>query len=617
MVISFLFFFLAIIFYKKNKYQITVSLFFTSLVLSVLALDIFYIISDYFTGNGITDSSIYYLEYGFNNGLNSMGFIEYKWLVVLVILVITFIVFFLHTPFFLSKERGKKKGYLYYYVAPFFFILVSLWLSPSTHALYNSYFALGEEKNTNSVAYNFFDYYKYPVIHQTGKKKNLVFIYAESLENTYSDETIFPGLTPGLNGLAAKGISFTNVHQVDGTGFTMGGVVASQCGISLFGIPYGNSMSGMDSYLPSATCLGDLLHKEGYYLSYFGGANSVFAGKDLFYATHGFDEVLGSEELLKNVANPTYKTNWGAYDDTLFDGAYPVFLGLSEKKTNFGLFLLTLDTHQPEEKPSKSCITMKYKDGKDNTLNAVHCSDYLITDFVNKILNSPQAKDTVIVIASDHLAPHDPRNDSSGHIDRSNRLIILSPEIITPNKVENFGSTLDTGSTLLPFIGFTGDIGLGRNLLNPQQSEYETRIIQWRITSWVKDFMNFWNFPKIKDTLAINTNEKYILIDSRKFKIPVLVEVDSNMQTSLKFQFDLEFSTKIGKSKWELFQMTKNLDKNKTFLLVDYCKNMQEAKQPQGNTIFCLMKGKGEKYSIEALTEEGKTITVDDIKILH
>ena len=55
---------------------------------------------------------------------------------------------------------------------------------------------------------------------------SFIFIFAESLERTYFDERRFPGLITHLRELERKGTSFTNIHTVEGTGFTMGGLVA-------------------------------------------------------------------------------------------------------------------------------------------------------------------------------------------------------------------------------------------------------------------------------------------------------------------------------------------------------------------------------------------------------
>ena len=54
-------------------------------------------------------------------------------------------------------------------------------------------------------------------------------------------------------------------------------MVASLCGIIL--TPNENHYNADNRFLPSATCLGDLLKSVGYYNVYIGGAPSEFTGK--------------------------------------------------------------------------------------------------------------------------------------------------------------------------------------------------------------------------------------------------------------------------------------------------------------------------------------------------
>src|SRR5262249_23377563 len=136
----------------------------------------------------------------------------------------------------------------------------------------------------------FNDYYRAPTVKSVSDvHKNLVLIYGESYERTYFNEAFFPGLIKELHQIEAKSLSFTNIHEAYGTGWTIAGMVGSQCGIPLVTSSHGNSMAGMDKFLASATCFGDVLHDNGYHLVYMGGADFEFAGKGKFYTTHKFD----------------------------------------------------------------------------------------------------------------------------------------------------------------------------------------------------------------------------------------------------------------------------------------------------------------------------------------
>ena len=134
--------------------------------------------------------------------------------------------------------------------AAFITLLMSYGLNPAVTDLYSLYqsslkrVASKEEPDL---------FVKVAPVKFADKPRNIVWLYLESLERTYLDESLFPGLMPNLGSLEEESVSFTNVHQIYGTGWTIAGMVASQCGIPLV-TPNGNknSMSGMDQFLPGA-----------------------------------------------------------------------------------------------------------------------------------------------------------------------------------------------------------------------------------------------------------------------------------------------------------------------------------------------------------------------------
>ena len=71
--------------------------------------------------------------------------------------------------------------------------------------------------------------------------KNLVLIYMESLENTFLDERLFPGLTPRLNELKKEALCFDNLAPALNADYTFGGIYASMMGET--------TLSAFDSFL--------------------------------------------------------------------------------------------------------------------------------------------------------------------------------------------------------------------------------------------------------------------------------------------------------------------------------------------------------------------------------
>lgn len=233
--------------------------------------------------------------------------------------------------------------------------------------------------------------------------KNLLFIYLESLEQIYTDESVFPGLTPNLNTLASTGLNFTDMRQTEGAGWTVGALVTSQCGTPLlndFG-PGGNDIL-QNGFLDQAICLGDVLNQAGYRQVFLGGAAKEFAGKGSFLASHGYDEVYGKAELVGSLSDPAYLSGWGLYDDSLFNVAVEEYERLAASEQPFNLTVLTVDTHHPVGEASASCPEYELID--NSILHAVRCTDFLLNSFLERINSNPAWENTVVILFSDHLA---------------------------------------------------------------------------------------------------------------------------------------------------------------------------------------------------------------------
>ncbi len=612
LILSFAILLLGLYAYKKNPLNTISTLLFFLLASLVIILSIGYEIANHFTANGINESVIYHLRYG----LKGAGFSEYKDLILTAFIVL--LTGLAGLLLFILKFKQPGKSSLFINLSVISLGILSIVTHPFPKDIYYinkpSYGITTAQPdklaNTNNNFNDFYDYYRTHARKVGNKNLNFVIIYAEGLERTYFDQSLFPGLLNKLQKIEKKSAYyFDNIQHVRGTGWTIAGMVASQCGIPLVTPSHGNSMSGMDEFLPSAICLGDILKQDGYHLVYMGGASSEFAGKGKFYKTHGFDEVLGYEELNSKLNNKAYRTSWGLYDDTLFDLAYKKFITLSQKNEKFGLVLLTLDTHPPKGHPSKSCKGVRYRDGKNPMLNAVACSDRLITSFIDILRHSPYTDRTIIMLVSDHIALWNTAYNLLSTRERHNLFLIFDPRQHEATKVATLGSPLDIGATLLPLLGFQGGLGLGRDLLNEQNSESERQFIRLRLPSWKPQLEALWQFPKIEKFVEIDPTRHRLSIDGRHFRIPALIEVKDNLSTVLRFDFDKSFEQD------SLAHQTKKLiKKNKHFILIDLCNNLSSLEVQASGQDYCLLAGiKGRFVTLKRITKTTK-ITSSQIK---
>jgi len=282
--------------------------------------------------------------------------------------------------------------------------------------------------------------------------KNVVMIYLEGMERLYSDEAVYPDLTPFMNSLKGNALQFENIHQTRGTTFTVAGILSSQCGTPLLfpSGPGGNDVL-KNGFLQEGFCFGDILSAAGYRNVFMGGASTRFAGKGTFLSAHGYEEVLGLEELKPLMDEPDYLNNWGLYDDTLLELAKDQFDELAANPDQpFNLTVLTVDTHPPDGTVSKSCTPYPAID--NNIFHAVHCTDQLVEKFITYLKQSPAWDNTVVLMMSDHLHMRNTGMDYYPE-DYDRRLFVNVLNAGVTDVVETPGTHMDVAPTLLQLMG--------------------------------------------------------------------------------------------------------------------------------------------------------------------
>lgn len=313
---------------------------------------------------------------------------------------------------------------------------------------------------------------------KTAIKKNIIFIYAESLEQLYFDKEIFGELLPNIRKLSTRAHRFTNLRQVRGTGWTIAGMVASQCGFPLKvsnHLASNSTMASVDRPYPDEICLADILSAQGYETVYMGGAPLWFGGKGNFLETHGYRRIFGDEELAPMLPDKQYQSGWGLYDDSLFKLALKELKSLETGEHPYLLTLLTLDTHHPNGIRSKSC--KKLVDNRDPMSNAIFCSDQLISQFITESMNIVDMNETIIVLFSDHLSL---RNTlwSKLKANQHSRKLTLMIFDHAPGTESNLPAThFDVAPTLLEAAGLTDQfrIGAGFSLYSQKTNKSANR----------------------------------------------------------------------------------------------------------------------------------------------
>lgn len=236
--------------------------------------------------------------------------------------------------------------------------------------------------------------------------RNLIVIYLESVENAMSDTSRFESDMLAPVKRATEGWDeIPALTQAPGGGWTMAGIVATQCGIPLrnaaaaTGSQILNGVSDESTrYLPGATCLGDVLADHGYRNVFMGGADASFAAKDRFLREHGYDEVQDLRTWRERGDAESAMRDWGLGDRRLFEHARDEVVDLHESGEPFNLTLLTLDTHEPAVEPDRCDMNTR------EPMTAItRCSMDAVAGFVESLEAEGVLEDTAVVVMGDHL----------------------------------------------------------------------------------------------------------------------------------------------------------------------------------------------------------------------
>ncbi len=249
------------------------------------------------------------------------------------------------------------------------------------------------------------------VIRFPEQKRNLIYIYLESMETTYADVEdggAFPeSYIPELTKLAQENEDFSGSeiklnggYSMPQTTWTVAAMFAQTAGLPL-SIPLeNNQMNTQDSFFLGTSTLGDILQRAGYSQTLLIGSDATFGGRRLLFSGHGDFTIhdynyAASEGLIPE----GYRVWWGYEDKRLFEFAKRELRSLSRQEQPFNLTLLTVDTHREDGYLCQDCPK---EFGDDQYANVIACSSKKVAEFVKWVQRQDFYENTTIVIAGDH-----------------------------------------------------------------------------------------------------------------------------------------------------------------------------------------------------------------------
>ncbi|MBP3873363.1 MAG: LTA synthase family protein [Lachnospiraceae bacterium] len=323
------------------------------------------------------------------------------------------------------------------------------------------------------------------------KKRNLIYIFLESMEVSYSDKKsggLFDtNYIPRLTKLSEENENFSGKDKtvLDGgnslkyTTWTMGGMFAATSGLPLK-IPLElkgvgtNFMNTQTSFFSDLTCLGDILEAEGYDMNMSFGSDATFGGRRLCFTEHGNFNFYDWKHYTTNGELPSdYKVWWGFEDEKLFNFAKDRLTQLGEGDKPFDFTMLTVDTHYPDGYVCDLC-----GDEYDTQYaNVIKCSDNQVADFVEWCQQQPWYENTTIVLSGDHPTMNKEFCSSASYDYRRKVYTAYINAPITPERDDyREFATVDNFPTTLAALGVEIEgnrLGLGTNLFSSEDTLVE------------------------------------------------------------------------------------------------------------------------------------------------
>ena len=315
------------------------------------------------------------------------------------------------------------------------------------------------------------------------KKRNLIYIFLESMEMTYADKenggAFDENVIPELTALAQENEDFSGEdkqlnggYAMTGATWTMGAMFAHTSGLPLSISIDGNDMNTQEHFFAGAVTLGDILENAGYSQNLMIGSDATFGGRRLYFTEHGHYNIYDYNYAIENGLIPEdYRVWWGYEDEKLFGFAKDKLTELSQQDAPFNFTMLTVDTHFEDGYPCELCTD---EFGDNQYANVMACSSRQVKAFVDWIQQQDFYENTTIVISGDH-----PTMDSDfcegideDYTRRVYTTYINADADLETSEKRNY-TTFDNFPTTLAALGVKIDgnrLGLGTNLFSSTQT---------------------------------------------------------------------------------------------------------------------------------------------------
>ena len=315
-------------------------------------------------------------------------------------------------------------------------------------------------------------------------KRNLIFIYVESLEATFFSKDLGGGFDTNylssLTDLAKENTNFSNTEKfggafhLDKTGYTAAGIISQTSGIPTKLSTSAVYSNFIEDFLPGDYSLGEILKRDGYNQMFMMGSYKEYGNRGQYLDEHGNIKVYDYQTAInKGKIDEDYYEWWGFEDAKLFTYAKEEITKLAKKKKPFSFSLLTADTHAYDGYVEPYC-PLKYD---DQLSSVISCNANDIANFVYWIQDQDFYENTTIIISGDHHHMNQAYfKDLDEGYERTIFNLFINSAVEEKNNKNRIFCTMDIFPTTLASLGYTieGDrLALGTNLYSGKKTIME------------------------------------------------------------------------------------------------------------------------------------------------
>lgn len=394
---------------------------------------------------------------------------------IIIIMVITAIMI-------IFKKKKKRTGYICIVVLIASVTILVLYGYTAWKKLDIGDYMSGQSEISSFIDDNYVDP-KEVTLTFPEKKRNLIYIFLESMETAYSDEdnggAFEKDVIPELTEIAQENEEFSGKdnklnggYSMPGTTWTMGAMFAQTSGLPLKISISANDMDTQDNFFPGITTIGDILSDAGYSQTLLLGSNATFGGRKLYFSEHGNYDIIDYNYAMEQgwLSTEEYPVWWGYDDQKLFEFAKNRLGELATQNEPFNLTMLTVDTHFEDGYVCDKCDD---RFGNNQYANVMACSSKQVAEFVEWVQQQDFYENTTIVISGDHPTMD---SDFCEDVDESYTRKVYTAYInggkSELSNARNY-TTMDAFPTTLAAIGVEIEgnrLGLGTNLFSSEQT---------------------------------------------------------------------------------------------------------------------------------------------------